>query len=276
MAQQRLFAFIAKHPRSNEPGFYGGKYNGYVGIIEDTTNVFNYTNPCLFCTDYYINVHGGVTFDGKLKPDTSILPLTDIPENWHNYRIVGFDCNHYGDEKKEWSIDYVKEQTMSMMCQIEKHLDNPYNEKNYPTEKIVDDEDNVIQNGLHTISGIGNITIQDGLYDTDIDVDLFCIDGITYGAFINPDDGYRSYGIIKKMPENQCQYTFPPQPIKIENKVVKGNPMDCFPEDKHLLVMTDATNGKEVLVVGTDYTDGYYPQACFHWRPENLEINKDK
>lgn len=55
--------------------------------------------------------------------------------------------------------------------------------------------------------------------------------------------------IIKKMPEYKCQYTFPPQPIKIENKVVKGNPMDCFPEDKHLLVMTDATNGKEVLVV---------------------------
>ena len=52
--------------------------------------------------------------------------------------------------------------------------------------------------------------------------------------------------------------------------------MDYFAEDKHLLVMTDATNGKEVLVVGTDYTDDYYPNACFHWQPENLEINKTK
>lgn len=276
MAQQRLFAFITENPLSHNPLFIGGKYNGYVGIIEDTTNVVDYTDHRLFDTDYYINVHGGVTFDGTLKPDTFILPLTDIPENWYNYRVVGFDCNHSFDKNKERPLDYVKEQTMSMMNQIEKHLDNPYNEDNYLVEEIVDDKDNIISNGLHTISGIGNITTQDGLYDTDIDVDLFCIDGVTYGAFIDPHDGYRSYGVIKKMPEYKCQYTFPPQPIKIENKIIKGNPMDYFVEDKHLLVMTDATNGKEVLVVGTDYTDDYYPNACFRWQPENLEINKNK
>lgn len=276
MVQQRLFAFIAEHPFSHEPGFYGGKYNGYVGIIEDTTNVYDYTDNRFFDTDYHINVHGGVTFDGTLKPDTFILPLTDIPDNWYNYRIVGFDCNHYGDEEKEWTLDYVKEQTISMMQQIEKHLDMPYNEENYPTEKIVDVKDNIISNGLHTISGIGNVTIQDDLHDTDIDVDLFCIDGVTYGAFIDPDDGYRSYGVITKMPEYKCQYTFPPQPIKVENKLVKGSPMTRFAEDKHLLVMTDATNGKEVLVVGTDYAVDFYPNACFYWQPENLEINQGK
>lgn len=276
MAQQRLFAFITENPLSHIPLFSGGKYNGYVGIIEDTTNVVDYTDSRLFNTDYYINVHGGVTFDGTLQPDTFILPLTDIPENWYNYRVVGFDCNHSCDKNKERPLDYVKEQTMSMMNQIEKHLDNPYNEDNYLVEEIVDDKDNIISNGLHTISGIGNTTTQEGVYDTDVDVDLFCIDGVTYGAFIDPNDGYRSYGVIKKMPEYKCQYTFPPQPIKIENKIIKGNPMDYFAEDKHLLVMTDATNGKEVLVVGTDYTDDYYPNACFHWQPENLEINKNK
>lgn len=276
MAQQRLFAFITENPLSHIPFFRGGKYNGYVGIIEDTTNVVDYTDHRLFDTDYYINVHGGVTFDGTLQPDTFILPLTDIPENWYNYRVVGFDCNHSFDKNKERPLDYVKEQTISMMNQIEKHLDNPYNEDNYLVEEIIDDKDNIISNGLHTISGIGNITTQEGLYDTDIDVDLFCIDGVTYGAFIDPHDGYRSYGVIKKMSEYKCQYTFPPQPIKIENKIIKGNPMDYFVEDKHLLIMTDATNGKEVLVVGTDYTDDYYPNACFHWQPENLEINKNK
>ena len=200
MAQQRLFAFITENPLSHNHLFSGGKYNGYVGIIEDTTNVVDYTDPRLFDTDYYINVHGGVTFDGTLKPDTFILPLTDIPDNWYNYRVVGFDCNHSCDKNKERPLDYVKEQTMSMMNQIEKHLDNPYNEDNYLVEEIVDDKDNIISNGLHTISGIGNTTTQEGVYDTDTDVDLFCIDGVTYGAFIDPNDGYRSYGVIKKMP----------------------------------------------------------------------------
>ena len=64
MAQQRLFAFVTEHPLSNKPGFRGGKYNGYVGIIEDTTNVPSYTDSRIFDTDYYIKVHGGVTFDG--------------------------------------------------------------------------------------------------------------------------------------------------------------------------------------------------------------------
>ena len=64
MAQQRLFAFITENPLSHNHLFSGGKYNGYVGIIEDTTNVVDYTDPRLFDTDYYINVHGGVTFDG--------------------------------------------------------------------------------------------------------------------------------------------------------------------------------------------------------------------
>ena len=276
MTQQRLFAFITENPLSHNPLFSGGKYNGYVGIIEDTTNVVDYTDPRLFDTDFYINVHGGVTFDGTLKPDTFILPLTDIPENWYNYRIVGFDCNHSFDKNKERPLDYVKEQTMSMINQIEKHLDNPYNEDNYLVEEIVDDKDNIISNGLHTISGIGNTTTQEGVYDTDVDVDLFCIDGVTYGAFIDPNDGYRSYGVIKAMPEHKCQYTFPPQVIKIENKTIKGNPMDYFAEDKSLHVMTDATNGKEVLVVGTDYSEDYYPNACFKWQPENLEVNQGK
>ena len=137
MTQQRLFAFVTEHPLSNKPGFRGGKYNGYVGIIEDTTNVPSYTDSRIFDTDYYIKVHGGVTCDGVLRPDTFILPLTDIPENWFDYRVVGFDCNHSGDENKEWSLDYVKEQTMSMLHQIEEHLDNPYNDGGYPKEEII-------------------------------------------------------------------------------------------------------------------------------------------
>ena len=276
MAQQRLFAFVTEHPLSHKSGFRGGKYNGYVGIIEDTTNIPSYTDSRIFDTDYYIKVHGGVTFDGTLKSDTFILPLTDVPENWFDYRVIGFDCNHSGDKNKEWSLDYVKEQTMSMMHQIEKHLDNPYNDADYPKEEIIESDTNVISNGLHTISGIGDAIIHDDWNDEDIDVDLFCIDGVTYGAWIDPDDGYRSYGVIKAMPEHKCQYTFPPQSIKIENKTIKGNPMDYFAEDKTLFVMTDATNGKEVLVVGTDYSDNYYPNACFKWQPENLEVNQGK
>ena len=143
---------------------------------------------------------------------------------------------------------------------------------------------NTISDGKHFLSGVGHATIKcDNIYSDDVDVDLFCIDGITYGAFIDPDDGYRSYGSIQEVKEHKCQYTFPPQPVNIQNVNINEEVYceDNFGEwyeyiSKDFLRMTDAVNGKEVLEIGTDYSENYYPCAIFHYTPENLEINKNR
>lgn len=134
-----------------------------------------------------------------------------------------------------------------------------------------------LTDGVHYLSGIGHTVFKDR-YDDDIEGELFCIDGNVYGAYIDPDDGWRSYGVIQKV-DAKCQYTFPPQAVLIEhideNRMIKED--DWFDYVKReLLVIKDAKNLEEVLVVGTDRTDDYYPCAIFNYTPENLEINKEK
>lgn len=137
--------------------------------------------------------------------------------------------------------------------------------------------ENIISNGLHYLSGIGHSTKHnwDG---TEINVNLFCIDDKTYGVYEDPDDGWRSYGRLEEV-DDKCQYTFPPQSIKVVNeKVYNETDYGIYTEyeDKFIIHIYDAINGKEVLVVGTDYSDDYYPLAIFNYTPENLEINKVK
>lgn len=134
----------------------------------------------------------------------------------------------------------------------------------------------LIPNGYYLLSGIGHTTIKDEYHiDEDIEVDLFCLNGVTYGAYIDPYDGYRSYGIISPMENGvKCQYTFSPQPVRVKNEEVKNSAGNLT--DKELIKIIDAVNKKEVLVVGTDYSEDYYPYAIFNYTPENLEINRNR
>lgn len=135
----------------------------------------------------------------------------------------------------------------------------------------------LIENGIHLLSGVGHTEIFDDWSGEGIDVDLFCIDGVTYGAFIDPCDGWRSYGVIKEV-SNKCQYTFPPQEVEVANyKIVEeATEENWYGKDIQKLIIRDAVNGKEVLVVGTDLSDGYYPMAIFNYTPENLQINANR
>lgn len=138
--------------------------------------------------------------------------------------------------------------------------------------------ENLISDGIHYLSGIGYSTKEDGWGYKDINVYLFCIDGKTYGAYEDPDDGYRSFGCLEEM-DAKCQYTFPPQAVRVVNeRVDRINHEDGWHEyeDKFMTHILDAVNGKEVLVVGTDFSESYYPMAIFNYTPENLEINKNR
>lgn len=79
---------------------------------------------------------------------------------------------------------------------------------------------NIIEDGVHYLSGIGSTTYHDDWNNEDIDVELFCIDDVIYGAYIDPEDGYRSYGRITAatdIADCKCQFTFPPQKVIVEN-----------------------------------------------------------
>lgn len=56
--------------------------------------------------DFKVEVHGGITFDRKLNATTSIIPLTEIPQNWHQYRCIGFDLAHSNDIQNNINTDY--------------------------------------------------------------------------------------------------------------------------------------------------------------------------
>lgn len=134
--KQKTFAFITEHPsyhnmkemerNTDNPILKDccqiGRYNGYVGIINGELNIQDYTSIDLYGSGLEFEVHGGVTFDGHLKKDLPIIPLTAIPVNWSQYRVIGFDCGHDGDNEENCPLEYVKEQTLNLQAQIIKAL----------------------------------------------------------------------------------------------------------------------------------------------------------
>lgn len=119
-----VFAFLRK---SHLVGIIDcGEYNGYVGIINDTLQDTFMSSGSIeeYHLDAIIDVHGGITFDNKNRrteigwDKEPIIPLTAIPDKWYQYRIIGFDCAHFGDTKEMWTFEATKAETESMMKQV--------------------------------------------------------------------------------------------------------------------------------------------------------------
>lgn len=140
--------------------------------------------------------------------------------------------------------------------------------------------DNIlIPDGIHTLSGIGSttITINEGWSDESVvDADIFEIDGQTYGAYEDPDDGYRSYGLLQTMNDETCQYKFPPQRVIVRNVVLETTGEWGEVICKRFLCLDDPVTNKNVLAIGTDFSDDYYPIAIFEYHPENLNVNQNR
>lgn len=118
--------------------------------------------------------------------------------------------------------------------------------------------------GQHIFSGIEPFTVKTGWCANSNGV-RFVFDGVTYEAVEDPADGYRSFlGRINEsdvMPNN----TFP------------GVLVVCHMEQSHyneILCAVDAHNGKIVLRIGTDYSDGFYPRCILEYNPENMHLNE--
>lgn len=95
----------------------------------------------------------------------------------------------------------------------------------------------------------------------------FRLNGIVYLACENPEDGYRSsMDFFTIMKDNTMKNVFPP----VEVVAVSGA------DETDTLVLIDTTTGKQVLEVGTNYSDGYYPYFVSYFDPTAMSINQNQ
>jgi len=135
-----------------------------------------------------------------------------------------------------------------------------------------------LEEGLHYFSGIDEIFIPGDEWTDDTDGVVLIIDGQQYIAYKDPDDGYRSYGMFSPL-YKECEVltTFPPQLVLIEYHDWDYIDDECYIHfSGSVLTIRNSENNEEILRVGTDTSDGYYPMAIFDYHPENLSINKNR
>lgn len=99
----------------------------------------------------------------------------------------------------------------------------------------------------------------------------FMLDGITYIAIEDPEDGWRSYCDEIKVSPEKPKYPIPDCEVSC---TMKSNQNDGYQHD--VLVGTDTHTGLIVFEIGTMYADDYYPYCCFEYHPENMFCNKQK
>lgn len=95
----------------------------------------------------------------------------------------------------------------------------------------------------------------------------FTLDGVTYIAIENPDDGYRSWIEALETTDEPCKYKLPDTRV-----VCTIDPCST----SRILNFIDAVNGETFLRIGTAYYDDWYPYCVFDYTPENLHYNKSK
>lgn len=117
----------------------------------------------------------------------------------------------------------------------------------------------MLENGQYKLSGV----------DFDSEFVRIILDGIVYEFEEDPDDGYRSYMRGPEIVEKEVKNTFPEVLVRL---VTDSNVSSNFEG----IELFDAITKEEVLTIGTDYSDEWYPTATYMWRPENLVINQGK
>lgn len=100
----------------------------------------------------------------------------------------------------------------------------------------------------------------------------FRLDGVTYTAIEDPDDGYRSSMREIAVTDHALENTFP-------GVAVVGRYRDrrnAFGDDNEpcdILELVSADTGEVVLEVGTENAEDYYPSFVACWTPENLSLS---
>lgn len=123
--------------------------------------------------------------------------------------------------------------------------------------------------GEHILTGVDMSQLAPGEvgYNNSYDASQcinFVLDGVTYTAIEDPDDGYRSSMADLIVSDHKVTNTF--DGVRVVGRIAYDN----------VIEFTAVENGKKVLSVGTDESDGYYPSFVAYWQPENLPQNEKK
>ena len=123
--------------------------------------------------------------------------------------------------------------------------------------------------GEHSLSGVdfGQTPVGGGYYDEDAETCTFVLDGETYTVTEDPSDGYRS--AMKSLAKGgvSVQNTFWPCRVLCSIECKAGG------YDADLLVMRDIITGREVLAIGTENVNDYYPCYIARFDPTAMAIN---
>jgi hypothetical protein len=113
--------------------------------------------------------------------------------------------------------------------------------------------------GKHTLQGV------EYRNDGYSDILLFKLDGITYKATEDPEDGYRSHMEELEVVEQPPRYAFETEVVCSMREA----------RDAEILEMRDTQNGKTILRIGTENTWDYYPYCVMEWMPQNMSCNQE-
>lgn len=137
-----------------------------------------------------------------------------------------------------------------------------------------------IPNGEHFLSGVENVVFD--LYGENEDGVLLIVDGEYYLAYLDPSDGYRSYGCLNKLKDLSSIKTrvvnvFEPQKVNVFGFHETVN------NDEYYYTVNDIKGvrilnsfGELILEISTDFAEDYYPCGRFNYYPEHLPVNENK
>lgn len=125
--------------------------------------------------------------------------------------------------------------------------------------------------GVYLLSGVqfGTTRVTADYDDEVAQQILFILDGETYAATEDPNDGYRSsLGYISRVNHDVIN-RFPP--VRVAAVLRSEAPDDNYAHD--IVDFVDLCTLKVVMSIGTDNTDDYYPWFVAAFHPENLSVN---
>ena len=126
--------------------------------------------------------------------------------------------------------------------------------------------------GNHILMGVemGMRKVENYYCEDECNYIKFTLDGITYLAIEDPEDGYRSYMKDLEIVDEKCK-------IKIPNiqVVCKMREDDIF-EENDVLEFIDIMNGETILAIGTGNINDYYPYCVFEYYPEKMSCNENR
>ena len=125
--------------------------------------------------------------------------------------------------------------------------------------------------GEHILSGIevGAMQIDHYFRPEMCNYIKFTIDGATLLAAEDPSDGYRSYMRDLVIVKEPCKIKLPDICVCCTMR-----PDDEWGKNE-VLSFVDVLSFKEILAVGTENTDDYYPCCILEYHPENMYCNME-